>query len=95
MVPENEISLKIGFPKTCTQVHETGMKLTVHFCGDCGGTIYKTADSEDFAGMAIVQAGTIDYPSLLQKSKPAMELFTKYRPSWISPVEGVVQKDEF
>jgi hypothetical protein len=71
------------------------MKLTLHFCESCGGTLYKTADSEDFAGMAIVQAGTVDQPNVLQEVRPTVELFTKYRASWIPRLEGVVQKAEF
>ncbi|CAI7656770.1 unnamed protein product [Penicillium pancosmium] len=95
LIPENEFSVTTGSEKTNTQTHETGMKLTLHFCGDCGGTIYKTADNEAFAGMAVVQVGTIDHPNLLQEAKPAVELFTKYRAPWIPKLDGAVQKAEF
>lgn len=71
------------------------MKITLHFCENCGGTIYKTADSEAFTGMAVVQAGTVDHPNLLQEAKPIVELFTKYRAPWIPTLDGVAQKAEF
>ncbi|OQE26265.1 hypothetical protein PENSTE_c005G05056 [Penicillium steckii] len=97
MVPLD--SLKVisppGSEKTCTQRHETGMNLTVHFCGTCGGTIYKTADNKEFSGMAVVQVGTIDDSNFMEDSKPGIELFTKYRAPWVPAVEGTAQKAEF
>ncbi|KAJ5090469.1 hypothetical protein N7532_009153 [Penicillium argentinense] len=95
MVPGDTFHLTTGLEKTCTQRHETGMNLTVHFCDKCGGIIYKTADNAEFSGMAVVQAGTVDDLDLVQKTKPAMELFTKYRAPWIQELEGVAQKSEF
>lgn len=97
MVPLD--SLKVisppGSEKTCTQRHETGMNLTVHFCGNCGGTVYKTADNKEFSGMAVVQVGTIDDSNFMEDSKPGIELFTKYRAPWVPAVEGTAQKAEF
>lgn len=95
MTPEEHLHLTAGEEKTYTQSHETGMNITLHFCGHCGGTIYKTADSENFAGMAIIQAGTLDNPNLLKVTNPAMELYTKYRASWLPPLEGAIQNAEF
>jgi len=95
MIPEDQFHVTVGSPKQCTQIHETGMKITVNFCGNCGGAIYKTADGESFAGMAVVQMGTIDELGIFEKVKPGMELYTKYRAPWLSSLEGTTQRTEF
>ncbi|KAJ5819755.1 hypothetical protein N7474_005346 [Penicillium riverlandense] len=95
LIPEDKVHVTVGSPKQCTQIHESGMKLTVNFCGNCGGAIYKTADRETFAGLAIVQMGTIDEPDILKQVRPGMELYTKYRVPWLSSLEDTIQKPEF
>lgn len=95
MIPEDKLRITAGLAKRCTVSHECGMNLTVHFCENCGCTLYKTADHELFAGAAIVQIGTIDDPVTLRQMKPGMELWTKYRPSWRPVLEGATQKNEF
>lgn len=95
MIPENDFKITAGTPKHFNTVHESGMNLTVHFCDNCGGTIYKTADLEAFKGMAVVQVGTLDDPDVVAQVKPTMEFWTKYRVPWLSNLEGTAQMLEF
>jgi hypothetical protein len=95
MIPENDFKITAGTPKLFHTVHESGMNLTVHFCDNCGGTIYKTADLEAFKGMAVVQVGTLDDPDAAARVKPTMEFWTKYRVPWLSNLEGTAQMLEF
>ena len=95
LVPEGEFRVTDGSPKDYTVTHESGMKLTVHFCDNCGGVIYKTADNDLFRGYAIVQAGTLDDQEGLEQAKPEMELYTKYRAPWLSNLDWAAQKQGF
>ena len=71
------------------------MPLTVKFCGTCGTTLYKTANTEAFKGIAILLAGTIDDPKALDQAAPDMELWVKYRTSWLPVLSQVAQHQEF
>ena len=92
-MPEDKLHVTEGSTKSYTQTHESGEKLTVNFCDDCGCAIYKTHES--FPGNAIVLAGTLDEPEALEQAKPEAELFTKHRVQWLSSLEGAKQKMEF
>jgi hypothetical protein len=81
--------------KEFTTTHESGMKLTVHFCDNCGATVYKTADRDEFRGLVVLLAGTLDDPAGLQTAKPQQELYTKYRVPWLPEVKDVIQKEGF
>jgi hypothetical protein len=72
------------------------MTLTVHFCSNCGSTVYKEADSEMFKGTVIVQAGTLDKGGMeLDNVKPGAELWVKQRVPWLEDMKGVAQLQEF
>lgn len=73
-------------------MHESGKELTVTFCTECGGTIYKTHGS--FPGHIIILAGTLDGDEL-EKCKPEQELFSKDRVSWLPGLSWAEQKEEF
>ncbi|KAK6001323.1 hypothetical protein QM012_002654 [Aureobasidium pullulans] len=79
-----------GSPKSFTKTADSGKKITSYFCGDCGSTLYR--DGENFPGMKIVKAGTLD-GDVLNQSKPNVELFAPTRPKWISALDGAEQKD--
>ncbi|KAJ5295399.1 hypothetical protein PENANT_c001G01963 [Penicillium antarcticum] len=95
MMPEKDFKITAGAPKRFTHAHENGMNITVHFCDNCGGTIYKTGDREGFRGTAVVQVGTLDDPNAFALAKPTMEMWTKYRVPWLSHIEGTAQMMEF
>lgn len=94
MVPESKFHFLAGTAKHYTSKHESGINITVHFCGDCGSPIYKTGD-QNFEGTAIVQVGTLDDPESLKQVRPQEELYSKYRALWLPSLEGAVQKEGF
>lgn len=95
MVPESTFTFTAGSAKHFTTTHESGLQITVYFCGDCGCHLYKTGDREGFKGVAIIQIGTLDDPESLRKAKPGLELWTKYRVPWLPHFEGAALKSEF
>lgn len=84
-----------------TALHETGIHITFYFCKTCGTKIYKKSDdSEDFKGVYIVQAGTLDKGDAegelgINEVGPRAELWVKNRVGWLNNLEGVRQAQEF
>ncbi|KAK9320973.1 Mss4-like protein [Lipomyces orientalis] len=97
MIPESKFSIVNGSGaiKHFTKKHESGMLLTVCFCPNCGTSIYKTADSEQFKGLIILQAGTLDSGLAIDMKKPNAEFWTKYRTSWLEEFNGLEQYTGF
>ncbi|KAJ5387259.1 hypothetical protein N7509_009800 [Penicillium cosmopolitanum] len=93
LYPENKVHVIAGSAKRYSQIHESGMKLEITFCGECGCTIYKTHES--FPGKIIILAGTLDNLDGLEESTPEQELFVKHRASWLTSLDGAEQKLEF
>ena len=77
--------------------HETGLKLTLSFCGDCGSALCKTADADEFRGLKIVFAGTLDGAGEGGgvETKPDGELWVKYRVPWLQEIKGAQQFQGF
>ena len=78
------------------------MGLTLHWCEKCGTKIYKEGDAEEFKGLAIVQAGTLDGNGEgdgkggvegmgLQDVRPGVELWVGDRVPWLQAREGTGQ----
>ena len=80
--------------KTIETKHETGIPLTVSFCGDCGTSLWKTG--APWPDIHIVFAGALDEKDALEKAKPDAELWIKYRSDWVKEIgkEGM-QCEEF
>ncbi|KAE8155954.1 hypothetical protein BDV40DRAFT_282491 [Aspergillus tamarii] len=75
--------------------HETGMNLKTHFCENCGGLLYKTADRKEFEGAVIVLAGTLDDAEDFEKAKPEAEFFVKHRAGWWPNLSFATQLEDF
>lgn len=93
LLPEDKLRVTDGSTKQFTQTHESGLKLTIYFCSNCGVTIYKT--HEKFPGMVVVLAGTLDDADGLANSKPEAELYSKHRVGWLPNLSWTEQKVEF
>ena len=92
LLPEDKLRVTDGTAKEYSSLHESGVKLTVHFCANCGCTIYKT--HEKFPGMVIVLAGTLDDAGV-ENTKPKSELYSKHRVGWLPTLNWAEQKVEF
>jgi hypothetical protein len=94
-VPASNYRVTSGTPKIYHWTHESGMKMQISFCGDCGVNISKTGDLEAFKDLVIIQAGTLDDQDALEKAAPAAELYVKNRVSWIPALAAAGQMQEF
>ena len=72
--------------KQVTTKHETGIPLTISFCGDCGSSLCKTADSDKFRNMTIVFTGALDDSGETLGKAPQAEIWTKHRIDWVNKV---------
>ncbi|KAE8350465.1 DUF636 domain protein [Aspergillus coremiiformis] len=82
LIPTTHFRITSGAPKSYTSTHESGMKLTTHFCPTCGILLYKEADRKEFQSAVIVLAGTLDRAEDFEKAKPEAEFYVKDRASW-------------
>jgi hypothetical protein len=97
IVPITALKITSGaeYLKSYPHPHQTGMTLTIHFCSNCGSTLYKEGDSEALNGTAVVQAGSIDQGVTLDDLKVSGELFVSQRAPWVKPLEGAGQLQTF
>ncbi|KAF7716340.1 GFA domain-containing protein [Penicillium ucsense] len=93
LLPHDKLSITSGTPKQYTEMHESGEKLTVFFCENCGSSVYKTHGL--FPEKVVLLAGTLDDADGLEQAKPQVELFVKHRPSWLHGLDWADQKMEF
>lgn len=93
LLPDDQFRVIHGSATQFTEIHESGMKLTVNFCNKCGSTIYKT--HEKFPGMVVILAGTLDEPDALEQAKPEAELYYQYRVKWLPEFGWAEKKMEF
>lgn len=92
MVDAAGFTLLQGTPKAFAKTADSGTTITSYFCGDCGSTLWReTASSRggaDTNKTKIIKAGTLDGTGTLDEVRPAVELFTKNRVSWVPAVSG-------
>ncbi|KAL2072125.1 hypothetical protein VTL71DRAFT_11468 [Oculimacula yallundae] len=71
---------------------ESGNKISNHSCSQCGSLLYRT--SEGYPGTMVIKAGCIDLPDGRDPSTeyiPDVEIFTRSRVPWISPIASARQ----
>lgn len=78
-----------GMPKAFPKTADSGKTITSYFCGDCGSTLWR--ETETYGDTKIIKAGTLD--GEMDGVKPAVELFTKNRVSWVPAVSGTELKE--
>ncbi|BGP15684.1 hypothetical protein JCM10213v2_003673 [Rhodosporidiobolus nylandii] len=81
-----------GALKTHTADNGSGSQLTRWFCQVCGTGIAEVGETVKYK-QRYVFAGTLDDKEA-DIARPKGEFFTKYRASWLQPVEGAFQKKE-
>lgn len=89
IVPGDGFSVTSGLPKEFLKKADSGNKITSHFCGDCGSTMWRDGDA--FGPAKIIKVGTLDDSKALEDAKPGVELFAPERMSWLGPVAGAQQ----
>ncbi len=94
-IPGSNFTVTKGTPKTVKTVHENGMNITLFFCSECGTTLWKEADAEDFKDWKLVQVGTLSDAAAQLAKGMDVELWVKYRVPWLQAIDGVEQKSQF
>ncbi|KAK0100863.1 hypothetical protein ONS95_007310 [Cadophora gregata] len=100
LVPNTSLKIVSGSSnmRSCSLRHKSGMTITTHFCEKCGTTIYKEGTADEFKGLCIVQAGTLDGGEGdmgLDDVEVKAELWVKERAKWLNAQEGLGQMQEF
>ncbi|KAH7135037.1 Mss4-like protein [Dendryphion nanum] len=90
--PESRFKILKGSTKEYTVTADSGNKMTSHFCGDCGSTIWR--EGATFAGLKVLKIGTLDDPEALEGLKPNAELYAPSRVSWVPALENAKQADK-
>lgn len=85
-MPTAEFKVVSGTPKTIAKTGDSGNVVTSHFCGDCGSTLFR--DGPTFGPNTVIKVGVLDSPTALDDAKPALELFSPTRVSWVPEVPG-------
>lgn len=89
--PEAGFKVLKGTAKQHTVTADSGNKITSHFCGDCGSTMWR--DGATFNGLKVLKVGTLDDTEALANAKPGAELFAPARVSWVTAVENAKQAE--
>jgi hypothetical protein len=72
-----------GSPEPFRYVAESGKYLGRNFCPQCGARVF-TSNLESFPGAVFVTLGSLDNPGPIE---PKLEMFTKRRLKWVSPLD--------
>lgn len=84
-----------GALKTVKTKHmDEGFEFSLSFCPECGSPIYAVPHFEPQPDIVVVQAGTLDDVSSLEKT-PATELNVKHRLPWVAQIDGAAQKEKY
>ena len=75
-IPEDSLQLA-GKLKFFEKIGDTGSKITLGFCNNCGSNIL--AKPESAPGIVAMAAGSLDD---IEQFKPTMNIFTESAPSW-------------
>ncbi|KAL3421295.1 DUF636 domain protein [Phlyctema vagabunda] len=89
VVLDSNFKLESGTPKTISKIADTGNKVTSHFCGDCGTTLFRTGAS--FGDKHVIKAGVLDDPTWQNENVPKGELFHETRMPWIPKIDDAAQ----
>jgi hypothetical protein len=82
-IPADDFRLISGRPKAFHYIAESGKGLDRNFCPECGARLF-TSNMDSFPGTVFVMLGSLDRPDLIA---PKLEMFTKRRLQWMSPLD--------
>ena len=83
-------NLKVtGKLKSYSRVAESGKTITNYFCDTCCDTIYGEGG---FGDAKVVRMGIMDGDGL-EGAKPAIEVYSERRLTWVEPVDGALSME--
>ncbi|HWI37722.1 MAG TPA: GFA family protein [Burkholderiales bacterium] len=83
--PAERFRILTGKPRQYVKVADSGARRVHAFCGTCGSPVYSSAEREPKS--YTLRLGALDAPDEL--GRPARQIWTKRRLSWIAPLHGV------
>jgi hypothetical protein len=83
--PAAQFRILTGTPRRYVKVADSGAKRVHAFCGNCGGPVYSSAVDNPQAYS--LRVGALSQRNVL--GRPARQIWTKRRFSWIPKLEGV------
>lgn len=86
--PKSAFTIISGEPKVYTFNGGSGNPAHVHFCGNCGATMWTLASLRP--DIIVIKVGILD-GEVLEKLGPKVETFTSRRPGWMKCVDGAAQ----
>jgi hypothetical protein len=81
-IPEQDFTLVSGKPKAFHYVADSGKGLDRNFCPDCGARLF-SSNLDSFPGLVFVTIGALNDPKGIT---PMVEMFTKRRLDWATPL---------
>lgn len=91
-MPGDGFKIVSGKPKQYASKADSGSTPTNFFCSDCGSVCWRESEGT-FGNNKIIKVGTIDDPKAFEAYKPVLELYTKSRVGYLSPLGGADQKE--
>jgi hypothetical protein len=82
-IPSSDFDVLSGELKAFSYIAQSGKGLDRNFCTTCGARLF-TDNLETFPGMVFVQIASLDDPSGIA---PKLEMFTKRRLPWMTPLD--------
>ncbi len=83
-IPENNLKITRGAPKSFTVKGSSGENVTRYFCGDCGTPLHSRPEA--FPGTLFVKAGAYDDSAFYASARA---VWTASAPPWHQLPEGV------
>ncbi|OQV01712.1 hypothetical protein CLAIMM_07014 [Cladophialophora immunda] len=66
---------------------------TLHFCGVCSTTVWRTGAADKYAGMLSLQLGTLDDPHVRDQLAPSVEYYASLRTKWVPKIDETEQAE--
>ena len=87
--PAEGFRMLSGKPRQYIKVADSGARRVHAFCGTCGSPVYSSAEHNPKS--YTLRLGALSSPNAL--GRPARQIWTKRRLSWVPPLEGVPEQE--
>jgi hypothetical protein len=77
-VPEGQVTITAGKPKSYIDHGESGKKVERQFCDTCGSPLFSVVEAAP--GMTFIKSGTLDDTAFFQ---PTMHFWTRSKQDWV------------
>jgi hypothetical protein len=82
-IPENDLTLLSGQPRSFSYIADSGKRIDRNFCPECGSRLFSN-NAGAFPGTVFVMIGSLDIPDGIE---PVLEMYTKRRHNWLKHLD--------